>query len=1136
MKKQKRRDYLFFCFGLAITILLTLCPLFGQRRNEIEPNDRREQAQEIRLGDIVEGSVHQDQDDDWYKLMIDKAGKNYLQVDVSALPEVDIKLYLYDANGQRLIDVDDTSRNGAETIAHFPVESGVYYILLNLGGKATREKYTLTAKITGPWQEGWEAEPNDRREQANELKLGQSVKGYFNRRNDEDYYKLIVEASGKALVQIDLSAVPEVDGELHLYNEKGTNIWRVDEIDNSGPEVIFNLVLAQGIYYIEVSGDKPNNADPYILSTRILSPWQEGMEAEPNNRIEEATEIRLGQAVEGYYNIAGDEDYFKFVVKNPGKSCIQIDLSAVPGSDGEFQILDQAGRTLWDADDGEKGQPESVAYFTVTEGTYYIRVRGRPKNIADKYMLSTRLIGPWKENQEAEPNDEVEQASEIKLNRPFLGRVNGKNDRDYYILNVPSPGVDMVIMTLSGVPGLRFNFELLDPREKRLDYSSFGENGQGEEMVKMKFLPGTYYLKVEVRGGENTGAEYSLYAGKPQKPPALPGEVNQALIKALDWLASKQQKDGTWPGHETAYAGLSLMAFVGAKCVQKDYSANIQRAIGYLKSQYMPGSKYPENSKDADRYGGTMGTYDMYEHAIATLGLVEALADLNDESLEPMAREAIELILRSQNTEHKPPTLRGPVKHDSQSYGGWRYSPDSTDSDISITGWQILALKAAANAGFIIPEHVFPAAARFVRSLFGKEDGSFCYDSPDERGGSCARAGMGALSLQLSGYPKDPTIPPAIRFMQNHPPRWNVEEPGNGYPFYYWYYGTRVMYLTGGDDWRIWKDWMCRFLVDHQNQDGSWDGAESEEDLDTYRVALGALMLEICCGHVPVYMSPVKRLGSGFIRVDFEKGAEKETSQNVEIIMDASNSMWGQIAGEAKITIARRVLAQIINGLPDSMNVGLRVYGHRYGLNDKRACTDTELLVPIGPLDKAKLIDVINRIQLKGKTPLVFSVLEAIKDFEKIPHGSIILVTDGIESCGGDIKSIGPAVKKSGLELRVHIVGFDIKEKEARAELEAIAKSTEGRYLDAQDAAGLLSALEQTLKLEYVVLDEKGEEIGHGLVGGEPVKLKEGSYILRLLLAPKPLETKANVKAGSTSTFMLKKEAGIWKLIIQPIP
>jgi hypothetical protein len=521
----------------------------------------------------------------------------------------------------------------------------------------------------------------------------------------------------------------------------------------------------------------------------------------------------------------------------------------------------------------------------------------------------------------------------------------------------------------------------------------------------------------------------------------------------------------------------------------------------------------------------------MYQHAIATVALIEALVDSNDAELEPIAQDAINLIIRFQNTEHKPETLGGPIKPDNPHHGGWRYNPSSVDSDISVSGWQILALKAAVNAGFSVPDYVFPSAAAFVRSLQGKKDGSFSYNSPADTGESCARAGMGALSLQLCGFPQDPAVPPALRFMQNYAPRWNVEKPGQGYPFYYWYYGTRAMYLAGGDNWRIWKDWMCRFLVDHQNGDGSWDGAGSEESLgDTYRVALGALMLEFCCGHVPIYMSPVKRSGSGFIRVDFEQGAEKEASKNVEIIMDASNSMWGQIGGEAKITIARKALTQIINGLPDSMNVGMRVYGHRYGLNDKLACTDTQLLVPIGPVAKAQLIDTVNKIQLKGKTPLVLSVLEAIKDFEKIPNGSVILVTDGIESCNGDIKSIGPAVKKSGLELKVHIVGFDIKEKEARAELEAIAKSTEGRYLDAKNAGELLSALEQTLKLEYVVLNEKGEEAGRGIVGGEPVKLKEGSYTLRVLLAPQSIEIKLTIKPGATETPTLKKTLDKWTL------
>jgi hypothetical protein len=1008
MAKWRVRGFSFLCFSsIVITLSFPLSAL-AQVTTETEPNDKREQAQEIRLGDTVEGGFHQDSDDDWYKFTVDQAGKNYLRIDLSAVPEVDTRLYLLDANGRTLLDMNDARKNEVETIAFFPVEPGTYFVRVYAGGKATAEKYSLSLKLDGPWQEGQEFEPNDRREQANDLPLGRSVEGYFQYR--------------------------------------------------------------------------------------------------------------------------GDYDYFRLLVDQPGRHEISIDLSALPNYDQQFEIQDKDGKELWSAKGRPRGEPESVAYFTVKEGVYYIWVGGNQKQIADKYTLSTRLLGPWRENEEAEPNDEIKWANEVNLGAPLTGRVNRDVDADYYVFTVPEPGFDLLIIQMSGIPGASSHLELVDSKENRLDMSMRGEVGEGEEIVRMKFKPGTHYLEIHPPPRNKTGSEYTLYVGKPQKPPAADKEVQQALVKALDWLASRQQKDGSWSQYETAYTGLSLMAFIGAKCVQKDYSVNINGAINYLKSKYKPISKFPEGSKDGAYYGGQLGSDNMYEHAIATLGLIEALVDLNDPSLEPIAQDAINLIIRSQNTEHKPETLGGPFKPDSKYYGGWRYNPGSTNSDLSVSGWQILTLKAAVNAGFSVPDYVFPAAAGFVRSLQGKKDGSFLYDSPGESGNSCARAGMGALSLQLCGFPQDPAIPPALRFMQDNAPRWNIEQPGNGYPFYYWYYGTRAMFLSGGDDWRIWKDWMCRFLVDHQNGDGSWDGKKSEQSLDTYRVALGALMLEFCCGHVPIYMSPVKRLGSGTIKVDFEKGAEKEASKNVEIIMDASNSMWGQIGGEAKITIARKVLAQIINGLPDSMNVGLRVYGHRYGLNDKLACTDTQILVPIGPVAKAQLIDTVNEIQLKGKTPLVLSVLEAIKDFEKIPNGSVILVTDGIESCNGDIKSIGPAVKKSGLELKVHIVGFDIKEKEARAELEAIAKSTEGRYLDAKNAGELLSALEQTLKLEYIVLDEKGEEAGRGTVGGDEVKLKEGTYTLRVLLAPQPLETKVEVKAGGRSVCILKKEAGAWKL------
>jgi len=242
-----------------------------------------------------------------------------------------------------------------------------------------------------------------------------------------------------------------------------------------------------------------------------------------------------------------------------------------------------------------------------------------------------------------------------------------------------------------------------------------------------------------------------------------------------------------------------------------------------------------------------------------------------------------------------------------------------------------------------------------------------------------------------------------------------------------------------------------------------------------------------------------------------------------------SNSFWTRPT--PKITIAKEVLDQIINGLPDEMNVGLRLYGHRYGLNDGRACQDTELVTPINLIDKQQLIDAVNAITPRGKTPLVYSVLEGIKDFKDLKGGTIVLISDGVESCNGDINSIAPALKEAGLDLQVNIVGFDIKEIEARKQLEAIATSTGGIYLDAKDSEQLLDSLEQTLRVEFIILDDQEEIKARGVVGGEPVQVVEGEYRLKLLLQPEPLEIRISVKAGTTERLILKKEAETWKVL-----
>jgi hypothetical protein len=1130
MLRSKNRHGLSTSLSILLVILVAL-PCLGQSQAESEPNDRREQANEIRLGGSVKGHFQKRSDYDWFKLVIGKPGKNIIRIDLSGVPEVDVSLAIYDETGHQLKRASASPKGDPEAITNFGIIEGTYYITTYGRDINDKDEYSLSTRLISPWKEGQEFEPNDSREQANEIQLGKSVEGIFQENRDQDWYKLVIEKPGKNIIRIDLSGVPDVDVRLDVADETGSQLKSSNFTKKGEPESIINLGVTEGTYYIHAHGYDANEKIPYTLSTQFIGPWEEGQEFEPNDSDKKANEIRLGERVQGLFQAENDTEWYKLVIDRPGRSIIRVDLSGVPGVNSVLHINDSKGNRVKRSDMQRQGEPEEIINFGVTEGVYYIEISisGNQKNENETYTLSTVLVGSWEEGLEFESNDDRKKANEIKLDSVIEGHIQPSNDRDYYLITIPEPGMDIFVVELSSPTQANLHLELLDAEGNRLKSSELGGKGVKEQIVKMKFSSGQYYIYA---GSSEVIADatYSLRAGRPTVPPATEEEVQKALEKALDFLASKQTGAGDFTGRykkHTGTTGLALMAFIGADCVPKDYTNNTTKAVEFIKSQYHPSSGYEPGSQKQALEGGLIGRANpMYEHGIATLALAETLVDTDDFSLEPIIEDAIQMILRAQNTENKPAFLRGPITPDSKHYGGWRYNPDSVDSDLSVTGWPILALKAVLNAGFKVPEWSLQKAAQFLGACHDESDGSFGYMAGGS-GNSCVRAGIGALCLQLIGKKNDPRIPPALSFMQNNPPVWNKEDPGNGYPFYYWYYGTRAMLNAGGEDWRIWKDWMCRLLVDHQSGDGSWSGNQSEENMPIYTTALGALMLELCCGHLPIYMRErVPRPGQ--VEVMFEKGAAKQAATNVEVILDASNSMWGQIEGVAKITIAKDVLEQIINGLPDEMNVGLRLYGHRYGLNDRRACQDTELNVPIGPIDKTVLIDIIRKIQPKGKTPLVYSVLQAGEDFKDIPNGSIILITDGIESCDGDIDAIAPALKASGIELKLHIVGFDIKEAEARAELEAIAKSTEGTYLDAKDSQELLSSLEQTLTIEFEILDEKAQVKTKGMVGGEPIRLMEGSYILRLLVEPEPFEAGIIVRPGQKTTIILAKDKEKW--------
>ncbi len=172
-------------------------------------------------------------------------------------------------------------------------------------------------------------------------------------------------------------------------------------------------------------------------------------------------------------------------------------------------------------------------------------------------------------------------------------------------------------------------------------------------------------------------------------------------------------------------------------------------------------------------------------------------------------------------------------------------------------------------------------------------------------------------------------------------------------------------------------------------------------------------------------------------------------------ILDGSGSMWGRVNGKLKIQIAKDVMTTLINETPTDIHCGIMVYGHR----KKGDCKDIEIIVPIGPLNKEAAIGKIRSITPKGKTPISSSISMAFENIRATEYAStIVLVSDGIETCGSDPCLVTRSLKESGINFIMHAVGFGVKS-DAAKQLSCIAEAGGGKYFSTTNAADLLTAL-----------------------------------------------------------------------------
>lgn len=229
----------------------------------------------------------------------------------------------------------------------------------------------------------------------------------------------------------------------------------------------------------------------------------------------------------------------------------------------------------------------------------------------------------------------------------------------------------------------------------------------------------------------------------------------------------------------------------------------------------------------------------------------------------------------------------------------------------------------------------------------------------------------------------------------------------------------------------------------------------------------------------------MKQLLLFFIAVFFS--ASLLNAQNAEapspiiFIYDASGSMWGKMEKATKKEIAAEVLSESVDKLPENQKIGLVAYGHRR----KGDCEDVEFLVDMDNSAKTAVKQSIKDIVPLGKTPLAYSALQVIDQLRTTKtKATIILITDGIESCGGKLCDVIRAAKEEGIEFKLHVIGFGLKDDETE-ELKCAANAGDGQYYDAGDTDGLTEGLNEATNT--TVDDPAGNFSVYAVKNGKPV-------------------------------------------------
>ncbi len=493
-------------------------------KNEREPNNGLLQAQEIVPGDVIKGLISNKKDKDYYSLnvtdskWINKAlhivlehGNNYdlaldIYIENKLIKTIDNYASINSQSGRKPLA---KSKQAFEVMANLALYPGSYHFVIR-PSIDQKSKVSANYKISF-FQESRsdfsEIEPNDSIKSANLIENNIAIEGFFSPGNNPfvkknfeiDFYKVVISATNKTLLSVEVSGVPGIDSIISIYDNNGRMI---KESNNSGlhiGEKIKNIgIKKSGTYYISLKTVQLftyNNKIPYSIRVETTS-YSFGEELEPNDKLKDANPIKIDEKISGMISALTDEDYFSFIVPQPGSYMFSARLKDLLNVDTAITIYNSYGKKIREFNSAQSGQAEYIANIgiktTKYDEKYFIKVHSKKGyNDSDKYEMIISLFESSQQG-EYEPNDNRKNSNGLIDSVKKRGFIYPQNDIDWYSFSLKEN--KNILIEAKGIDGVNLVLTIFDNKGKKIR-SANGSGLNENEKIKTDLQgPAVYYL------------------------------------------------------------------------------------------------------------------------------------------------------------------------------------------------------------------------------------------------------------------------------------------------------------------------------------------------------------------------------------------------------------------------------------------------------------------------------------------------------------------------------------------------------------------------------------------------------------------------------------------------------------------